>query len=72
MDYKKVIEDFASGKLDKNKVTLVMDNDGGYWSVKDDEDGEQSDLLDAEYGKPDGYSDIVSVLRAAGVPSEWC
>lgn len=72
MDYERVIEDFASGKLDKNKVTLVMDNDGGYWNVKDDDDCEQSELLNAEYGTPNGYNDIVSVLNAAGVPCEWC
>lgn len=34
MDYKKVIEDFASGKIDREKWVVVMDNDGGYWRKK--------------------------------------
>lgn len=34
MNYAKVIADFASGILDREKITLVFDNDGGYWAVK--------------------------------------
>jgi len=75
MNYKQVIKDFNSGVLDRKKVTLVMDNDGGYWSVK------HKDLCVAEYkekqlaekyGIPGGYNDIVDVLEAAGVHTEWC
>lgn len=88
MDYKAVIEDFNNGTLDPKKVTLIMDNDGGYWSVNLDEpDGDASDeewyrwettkekeqnRLEEKYGSPDGYRDIVNVLVAAGVKCDWC
>jgi len=75
MDYKKVIEDFNNGEIDRDYVTLVMDNDGGYWccDTGDEEYDEmiQNDLKDM-YGEPGGYRDIVDVLEAAGVNVEWC
>ena len=30
------------------------------------------DAMGEEYGRPEGYRDIVSVLRAAGVTCDWC
>jgi len=75
MDYKKVIEDFNNGTIDKEVVTLVMDNDGGYWSVHTG-DEDQNEMLEEQlkekYGTPNGYRDIVDVLNAAGVNTEWC
>lgn len=75
MDYKKVIEDFNNGTLDKNKIQLVIDNDGGYWEgLTDDDDLNEEISLAAEikYGDPGGYNDIVDVLKAAGVNCDWC
>jgi hypothetical protein len=77
MDYHKVIEDFANGTLDKDHVTVVMDNDGGYWNVdfpdkSDDENDELRDQYINTYGEPEGYRDIVDILIAAGVNCEWC
>lgn len=78
MDYKKVIDDFRSGKIDRDKWSVVMDNDSGYWRYTGDdalslpEREELERKMTAEYGKPDGYRDIVDVLNAAGVPAEWC
>ena len=75
MNYKKVIEDFNNGIIDKSIVTLVMDNDGGYWEVNtgdEDKDELMIATLEKKYGVPDGYRDIVDVLSAAGVPAEWC
>ncbi len=76
MNYKKVIEDFNSGVLDKTKVMLRMDNDEGYWEIleelSDYEHDKKSDELIEKYGRPDGYRDIVDVLVAAGVNCDWC
>lgn len=75
MNYKEVIEDFNSGTLNKDIITLVMDNDGGYWSVSTgDEDVDEiiEERLEEAYGTPNGYKDIVDVLNAAGVNTEWC
>ena len=75
MDYEKVIKDFNSGVLDKKCVQLVMDNDGGYWQV-DTGCEELDEIVNAQlekmYGVPNGYRDIVDVLNAAGVPTDWC
>ena len=78
MNYKKVIADFNNGSLDPEKVTLVMDNDGGYWeytsddAVSDEEHDRIIEALEKKYGEPGGYRDIVDVLKAAGVKCEWC
>lgn len=75
MNYKKVIEDFNNGTLDKNKVQLVIDNDGGYWVGLTDDDALNEKIgydLDIEYGVPDGYKDVVDILNAAGVNCDWC
>lgn len=77
MNYKKVIQDYASGKINKDHWTVVMDNDGGYWcyhgpEVNDDSAEELVEEMERKYGTPGGYNDIVEVLDAAGVPAEWC
>ena len=77
MDYKKVIEDFKSGKIDSKRVRLIMDNDDGYWSVDGDVQTESGDWTEAkkleeEYGRPNGYSDLVDLAKAAGINCEWC
>lgn len=75
MNYKKVIKDFNNGTLNKEIVTLVMDNDGGYWSVStgsEEVDEIIEERLEEAYGTPNGYKDIVDVLNAAGVNTEWC
>lgn len=75
MNYQKLFEDLRSGEFDPSKVTLVMDNDDGYWSGKlgdDDENEKIEEQMTEKYGQPDGYRDIVEVLCAAGISSEWC
>ena len=81
MDYKKVIEDFANGTIDRDKWIVVFDNDCGYWSYRgDDLEGDEHEearvALQGEmakkYGEPDGYGDVQDVAEAAGIPSEWC
>ena len=75
MNYKEVIEGFNNGTLNKDIITLVMDNDGGYWSVNtgsEEVDEIIEERLEEAYGTPDGYKDIVDVLNAAGVNTEWC
>jgi len=75
MDYKKVIEDFNNGTLDKAKIQLVMDNDDSYWlGLTDDDDLNETIAEEAtiKYGRSGGYNDIVDVLIAAGVPCDWC
>lgn len=70
MNYKKLIEDSNNGTIDKEKVLLVIDNDGGYWDCGEDEELEKE--LEEKYGCPSGYSDVVDILVAAGVEAEWC
>ena len=78
MDYKRVIEDFNNGTIDPTKYQLVMDNDDGYWRCIDkeiDDEDKQWELakkMEKKYGRPDGYRDIVDVLNAAGVNTDWC
>ena len=71
MDYVAVIRDFKNGTLDRDTVSLCIDNDGGYWNVEDDESGDACDELEEKYGSPGGYQDVVAVLNAAGVPADW-
>lgn len=75
MDYKRVIEDFNNGTLDKTKIVLVMDNDTSCWQgLTDDDDLNETIAEEAtiKYGRSGGYSDIVAILAAAGVSCEWC
>ena len=77
MNYEKLIKDFNEGKLKKHNVKLVMDNDSSYFDFDDDgmtpeQADEYSQKLKKDYGVSDGYSDIVEVLKAAGVNCEWC
>lgn len=75
MNYKKVMADFKTGKLDKKKVMLRIDNDGGYWQVsgiKDEHDREREEMrLQQMYGDPGGYDDVVAILQSAGAPADW-
>jgi len=77
MNYKRVIEDYANGTIDPTMWQLTMDNDDGYWqcisnTVADEDADALQDAMGEEYGRPEGYRDIVSVLRAAGVTCDWC
>ena len=84
MDYKKVIEDYRNGVIDKEEWQVTMDNDGGYWEYiggKFDDLPEEAEAIardavcgemDKKYGLPDGYGDVVDILVAAGVTSDWC
>ena len=77
MNYKKVIEDFNNGTIDRKKWKVVMDNDDGYWECLDDsldEDDQDTQCAEMEekYGRPDGYRDVVEILAAAGVNVDWC
>jgi len=77
MRYKKVIEDYASGAIDRNDWVLIIDNDGGYWEysgISQDENHIEAmrDEMVGKYGAPNGYEDIVDILQAAGVESDWC
>jgi hypothetical protein len=77
VNYKKVIADFNNGTIDPKKWQVTMDNDGGYWecldeSIDDDEMEKLRDAMEKKYGEPDGYSDVVKILQAAGVTSDWC
>ena len=79
MDYKKLIADFHSGKLDRNRVKLYMDNDDGFLSVDAVDDSieaiqqseHQQSELGKEYGYSNGHEDVVEILNAAGVPARW-
>ena len=79
MNYKKLIKDIQTGKLDTTGITLNIDNDDGFWQVACDVDDDKAlkkaesieKRLTRRYGKPEGYTDIVDILQAAGVPAEW-
>ncbi|HUV64119.1 MAG TPA: hypothetical protein VMW24_09480 [Sedimentisphaerales bacterium] len=78
--YKRVIEAFASGEIDKAEWVLVFGNDSGNWSYRgpdyteerDDEFFEKGEAMGEKYGTPDGYVDLVELAKAAGIPAEWC
>lgn len=84
MDYEKVFEDLANVELDYRYYTLVFDADGGYWrytgpvpdglSPKEQHEfrAEKAEEARKKYGTPGGYSDIVDLANAAGLPAEWC
>lgn len=77
MDYQKVIEDFNNGTIDPEMWQVTMDNDGGYWEclisyISDERREEMEAEMEKKYGAPEGYKDIVEVLRASGVTSDWC
>lgn len=75
MNYKKLFEDLRANRFPHHQYVLVMDNDGGYWNYI----GEDSELIcdkmrekmEKLYGQPNGYSDVVDILNAAGIQSEW-
>ena len=69
---------FDSGKLDKNKFMIVMDNDNTSLRYMGDPQelgcSDEDELYDKVKGlfHAGGYCDIVEVLQAAGYPAEWC
>ena len=76
MHYEQVVDDYASGKIDRDEWILVIDNDGGYWQydgpVLNDEDIDHLvSRMDEKYGTPDDYNDVVDILKAVGVKAEW-
>ncbi len=74
MDYKKLFEDKAAGKIDE-RMTIVFDNDSGYWSCDSDNEDECEKMCDEyaeRYGSPNGYEDVVDIMTAAGFKAEWC
>lgn len=76
MNYKKLLQDIKDGKFDTKKHTLVFDNDGGYWDTNNENDDNvrdrENERLGKIYGYPGGYSDLVDLANAAGIPAEWC
>lgn len=77
MDYSKLFKDLASGKLDKDKVYMIMDNDSSYLAYHDDsltgeECDEKAEDLTEEYGTGGGQFDIMEIVEAAGCDCEGC
>lgn len=74
MNYKKLFEDKKNGLIDERMI-IVFDNDGGYWSADIEDEDEREKLCgeyEEKYGKPDGYVDLVDIMIGAGFNSEWC
>ena len=74
MNYKKLFKDKADGKID-GRMTIVFDNDGGYWACDIDDEDEADRMCEKyeeKYGSPDGYRDVVDIMLAAGFKAEWC
>lgn len=77
MNYKKLFKDKQLGKI-SNDMTIVFDNDGGYWSytgekeLSEDEEEKLIEEYEKKYGSPDGYGDVVDIMIAAGFNAEWC
>lgn len=76
MNYTKLFADKNEGKISKD-ITLVMDNDGGGWmcnneDLTEEEQEKLADEYEKRYGRPNGYNDIVDILNAAGIKTEWC
>ena len=76
MDYKKLFKDKANGNV-CNHMTIVMDNDDGYWkcedfSLSEEEREKKEEEYEQKYGCPDGYGDVVNILCAVGMNAEWC
>jgi len=87
MNYKKVIEDYENGTINREDWELTFDNDGGYWSYFGDlgfECGKCEECVECAevelklrkmnetYGTPNGYSDVVDIAFAAGINADWC
>jgi len=77
MDYKKLFKDKAEGKI-SDDMTVVFDNDGGYWSytgakeLSEEEEEKLCEEYENKYGCPDGYGDVVDIMVGAGMNAEWC
>jgi len=80
MDYKKVIEDFNNGTIDRKKWKLTVDDDepgGAWWSyiAGDIDVGQKCELqreMNHKYGHSEGCGDVVDILNAVGVNADWC
>ena len=79
MNYKKVIEDYKSGVIDKDDWALRFFDWGGRWhyvgvdeyDLEVEEVEKREDQMKAKYGTPDNPEDVVAVLKAVGVRAEW-
>jgi len=71
MNWKKLIEDHKKGKLDN--VIIFIDNDDGFYSLKEpaDDDVAMLESLEETYGLPGGYQDVVDILQAIGLEADW-
>lgn len=82
---KEVAAAFQSGELDREKYTLILDNDDSFLQCTEPlPDGieEGSDEADAWERKQhertmslfrgNGYPDLQDACEAAGIPCEWC
>lgn len=76
MNYELLFSDKKEGKISQD-MTLMMDNDDGYWHCDnenmDEEKAEEiCEKYTNKYGTPNGYNDIVAILNAAGIKADWC
>lgn len=74
MDYKKLFQDKKNGKID-DRMTIVFDNDSGYWRCDADNEEEVDKMCEEykkRYGEPNGYGDLLYIMIAAGFNAEWC
>jgi len=76
MNYKKLIKDINNGTIDPKSFTLVVDNDYGWLRDELHEDWglseEREEVLKDTYGEPEGYNDLVEILKAVGINAERC
>ena len=77
MNYKKIIEDFKSGKLKKEDHVLVLDNDACYLELRsacvtEEEREIRNEELSEKYGRGKGHQDLEDICSAAGINCEWC
>ena len=76
---------FASGELDKNQSTLILDNDTSFLAYRGPlPEGIVEDSAEADSWRDqkvdetrtlfrgNGYADLADAFEAAGIPSEWC
>lgn len=77
MNYIKLFKDKKAGLI-PNDMTIVFDNDGGYWLYSGDKELSEDDQEKLEneytekYGEPDGYGDVIDIMVGAGFNAERC
>lgn len=69
--WSELFEAFRSGELDAEKYMVIMDNDNCCLAYTGNDEDEACDHCDSLF-HGGGYGDIVEVLKAAGIPAEWC